>query len=349
MSNGNNHNRRHVLRCIGATGIALSAASTTATADDGWRGTGVVTFERPFDDPVTAAELHDAAADLHDQYVAASGVEGPDPYHVSTPKTIDGSLVAAALRVAPDGRVQQYTGVAGSPGDVGRVHRALAAERRALRSGGDDRYATTSSDSWSVKNDGKYDNYSDPYGELVDNYTLRYHDDQPAYEYDQTLQMSAGSLAYGSDWRNDYANHRQDWSDNGATMEIEDHAPSQVYDGSTSYSVTMEGTISTTGGSATVGYGYTYSQSEVDMTDKSLDSENLGEWKMDVAQTGDPDGPDYNTVSFDPGTMAEFESALNGDILLEMESNGVFTDGVDSHTLTNWNQFSQGSDGCRNC
>ena len=70
---------------------------------------------------------------------------------------------------------------------------------------------------------------------------------------------------------------------------------------------------------------------------------------MDVAQTDDPDGPDYNTVSFDPGSMAEFESALDGDILLIMESNGVFADGYDTHTLTNWNEFSQGSGGCRNC
>jgi len=213
-----------------------------------------------------------------------------------------------------------------------------------------DEYVTTSSsDSWTVKTEGKFDNYSDPHGELVDNYALKYHDDQPAYTYEETLQMSAGNLAYGSDWLNDYATNRQEWSSNGATMEIESYRPTGVYSGSVSESFSMEGTVSTTGGSATVGYSYTYTQGEVDMTDKSVDSDNRAKWKMDIASTDDPDGPDYNTVSFNPASMAEFESALNGDILLSMESNAVFTDGYDDHTLNNWNQFSQGSDGCRNC
>ena len=249
-----------------------------------------------------------------------------------------------------DGRLQQYTGFANSGRDVGRAHKALGTEVSSMTDETSDEYVTTnSSDSWTVKTEGKFDNYSDPHGELVDNYALKYHDDQPAYTYEETLQMSAGNLAYGSDWLNDYARNRQEWSSSGATMEIEDHQPRNEYSGSFSDSLTLQGTIGTTGGSASVAYGYTYAQSEVDITNESLDSDNRGQWKMDVAETDDPDGPDYNTVTFDPCTMAEYESALNGDILLSMESDAVFTDGWDSHTLNNWNQFSQGSDGCRNC
>lgn len=102
-------------------------------------------------------------------------------------------------------------------------------------------------------------------------------------------------------------------------------------------------------GGATVGYSYSYTQGEVDMTNEVVESENRAQWKMDVADTNDPDGPQSNTVRFDPGSIAEIESAVNGDMLLEVESTGTFEDNWGHHELTNWNSFEQGSDGCLGC
>lgn len=87
---------------------------------------------------------------------------------------------------------------------------------------------SSSNGSWTIKNEGKLENYSDPYGQLVDDYVFSYHDDEPAYTYEERFQMTAGKLAYDSYYENDWGRNRQNWYDNGATMELEDYYPSNV-------------------------------------------------------------------------------------------------------------------------
>jgi hypothetical protein len=332
--------RRTVLKGVAAsalTGVAgvVGAERTASSA----ASTALVT--RPFDDPISVAEINDIRRSQFREHGSNSAF-GRD---LSAPS---GRVVAYVSTVTEDGALTESIGIANRPRDVDKAHREAETERSRLEQADVGTASTSSSDSnWTIEEEGKVTNYANPYGDLVDYYEWLQNDDaESGLCYKEQFSMFPGTNEYDSDWYCDGGEHKEQWSQSGPTTEIEDWEPLNGTSGSTSESVEVSGTVSTTGGSTSVAYGYTYTSSEIDIDDKASDQDNYSRFTINIKADARDD-----TCSFEPASLGEFVNGSPGRCVT-VTSDATFEQSTtgDTETISNIAAYDHPSgDDCSGC
>jgi len=313
---------------VGAERTASSAASTTLVT-------------RPFDDPISVAEINDIRRSQFREHGSNSDF-GRD---LSAPS---GRVVAYVSTVTEDGALTESIGIANRPRDVGKAHREAEAEHSRLEQPDVGTASTSSSDSsWTVEEEGKVINYADPYGDLVDYYDWLQSDDaENGLCYKERFSMFPGVNVYDSNWYCDGGEHKEQWSENDPTTDIEDWEPLNGSSGQTSESVEVSGTISTTGGSTSVAYGYTYTSNEIDIDDKTVDQDNYSRFTVNIKADARDD-----TCSFHPASLGEFVNGSPGRCVTVTSDATFIQSGTgDTETISNIAAYDHPSgDDCSGC
>lgn len=329
---GSGVGRRTILKSIavGAAvpfGINSVQAHTTSKS-----GENVVTLQRDFDNPIQKGDIITALSKSDNEHSSIRETNPSSLKVVSTPEIPHGSIVGAALKVDPTGTVHQSITVATRPRDVERAHQevTMTAQKMRSKSPVQNDISAESNSNWTTKNNSKITTYNDPLGDFVTDYKFYYHNTKPLYSYKERYEGTSGILAYDSNNIINGGSSKHSWSQNGATTELADYGPRGTYSGSQSFGITLNG--GNTGVNASL--SYQYSQPAVSIVNQSIDRENYAKWKMNVSLTSPAR---KNTVTFDPGSMAKYESAQNGSHLLSVYDKLDVT----GATLRNNNHFRQ--------
>lgn len=337
--------RRTVLKGI-ATSTLTGLAGVVGAERGASSATSATLVTRSFDDPITTAEINAIRRSQFREYEQKGGT--PSSSHSG--RDIDasnGRVVSYVSKVDGDGTLRESIGIANRPRDVDKAHREAEAQRSELDRMGTGTASSSSSDTgWTVEEDGKVTTYADPYGDLVDYYKWLQSDDaENGLCYKEQYSMFPGVNEYNSDWYNDSGEHEQQWSVSDPDTEIKDWEPLNGTSGQTTQSVEVSGTVSTTGGSASVTYGYSYSTNEVDIDDKSSDSGNYARFVMDVSA-----GARDDTSSFEPASLGEFVSG-SPNRCVTVTSDATFVDSAGAtKTISNIAAYDHPSgDTCSGC
>lgn len=300
---GERSSRRQLLKSIPAVGLAGQLGGVVAGKQS---GSGVTVLTRQYDDPISTGEINHIRARKFEE-VGPQLQTKPD-LGVGTP---DGSLVAYVAGVDESGVLRQSIGVANRPRDVDKAHREAHDFASQLGSGSTTTTTSTSgsfttqeSTSWTMIEDTKQTNFSDPYGDVVSYYKWMYNDDDiDAHAYKERFAMFPGVQEYGSNWESDHGHTLQSWSQSDPSSELMDWDPFGGTNGTISQSFTIEGTTS---GDVGVAYTYEYNTKETEVDDQTSDREN--DAKFTVNFSGDSR---TQTAGFEPSSLAEY---TGGDI-----------------------------------
>lgn len=258
----------------------------------------------------------------------------------TTPELNPGQrLVSYVVGIDDKGTLRQSFGVATSSHADERARSQADIEGKRLSNElTTDSTVTTQSSSWSSVEDSKLTTYAPPYGDLVNNYEILNYGSDAGFTYKDDTSMYPGAnnaqynSDYGTDWINDNTYEKVTWSDYDSTTEIQDRYPRTETGSTTSQTVGVSGTLSTTGGSVSTTYEYSYTQTASTVNDDSYERGNIAAWTM-KANSG---SALENVMSFMPSTMADTSIDCNdsGYKIFDVATDATFENKSTGNTQT---------------